>query len=138
VIQAVPPGGLGRFTDPPDWLTAERHAGLGFAIKLTEREALMSFVHIANFTWKDHTTPADVEQITVALRALAPELSGVDSYRCGADVSRTPDSYDYAVVGVFADRDHFVGYRDHPEHQRILKELILPHLAARVLVQLED
>lgn len=97
----------------------------------------MSFVHVANFAWKDHTTPADVERITTALTALATELSGVDSYRCGADVSRTPDSYDYAVVGVFVDRDHFVAYRDHPEHQRILKELILPHLDNRVVVQLE-
>ncbi len=98
----------------------------------------MSFIHIANFRWKEHTTTADVEQITAALTALAPGLSGVESYRCGADVSRTPDSYDYAVLGVFADRDHFVAYRDHPEHQRILKELILPHLANRIVVQLED
>lgn len=97
----------------------------------------MSFIHIVNFKWKEHTTEADVAQLTTALRALAPGLPGVDSYRCGPDVSRTPDSYDYAAVGVFADRDHFVAYRDHPEHQRILKELILPHLDDRVLVQLE-
>lgn len=97
----------------------------------------MSFTHIASFTWRDETTPADVEQITAALTALVPALSGVESYRCGPDVSRTPDSYDYAVLGVFSDRDHFVGYRDHPEHQRILKELILPQLANRIVVQLE-
>jgi len=97
----------------------------------------MSFIHIVNFQWTEETTAADVERITTALRALAPGLPGVDSYRCGPDVSRTPDSYDFAVVGVFADRDHFVAYRDHPEHQRILKELILPHLANRTLVQLE-
>ena len=98
----------------------------------------MSFVHIASFRWNDGTAPADVERITTALTALAPALSGVDSYRCGPDVSRTPDSYDYAVVGVFSDRDHFLAYRDHPEHQRILKELILPHLANRIVVQLQS
>lgn len=97
----------------------------------------MSFIHIANFKWNEQTTPADADKITAALTALAPSLTGVDSYRCGADVSRTPDSYDFAVVGVFTDRDHFVAYRDHPQHQRILKELILPHLANRVVVQLE-
>jgi len=97
----------------------------------------MSFIHLANFKWTEETTAGDVERITTALTALAPGLPGVDSYRCGPDVSRTPDSYDFAVVGVFTDREHFVAYRDHPEHQRILKELILPHLANRVVVQLE-
>jgi heme-degrading monooxygenase HmoA len=96
----------------------------------------MSFTHIANFKWTEETTAADVERITTALMALAPGLPGVESYRCGADVSRTPDSYDFAVVGVFADREAFVAYRDHPEHQLILKELILPHLANRIVVQL--
>lgn len=97
----------------------------------------MSFIHIANFKWNDRATVADAERITTALTALAPRLSGVESYRCGADVSRTPNSYDYAVVGMFADREHFVAYRDHPEHQRILNDLILPHVVDRIVVQLE-
>ena len=97
----------------------------------------MSFTHLASFTWKDQTTPADVEAITAALTELATRLSGVESYRCGPDISRTPDSYDYAVIGVFAGRDDFLAYRDHPEHQRILKELIGPNLASRIVVQLQ-
>lgn len=97
----------------------------------------MSFTHIANFRWKDHTPDGEVERITAALTALVPALAGVQSYRCGPDVSRTPDSYDFAVVGVFGSREDFVAYRDHPEHQRILKELILPLLANRIVVQLE-
>ena len=96
----------------------------------------MSFIHLASFKWKGDTTPADIEKVTGALRGLATTFSGVESYRCGPDVSRTPDSYDYAVVGVFASRDDFLAYRDHPEHQRILKELIGPHLANRIVVQL--
>ena len=97
----------------------------------------MSFTHLASFTWKDQTTPADVEAITAALTELATRLSGVESYRCGPDISRTPDSYDYAVLGVFAGREDFLAYRDHPEHQRILKELIGPNLASRIVVQLQ-
>jgi hypothetical protein len=98
----------------------------------------MSFTHLASFRWKDQTTPTDVAKITAALTELATRLNGVESYRCGADVSRTPDSYDYAVVGVFAGRDDFLAYRDHPEHQRILKELIGPNLANRIVVQLQS
>ena len=98
----------------------------------------MTSIHIVTFRWTDDTTPADVERVTTALSALAPLLRGVESYRFGADVSRTENSYDYGVVGVFADFDHYAAYRDHPEHQRIIAELILPHLADRVLVQLEQ
>ncbi|MEI6252578.1 MAG: Dabb family protein [Mycobacteriaceae bacterium] len=98
----------------------------------------MSFTHLASFTWKDQTTLADAAKITAALTDLAATLDGVESYRCGADISRTPDSYDYAVLGVFAGRDDFLAYRDHPEHQRILKELIGPNLAKRIVVQLQS
>jgi hypothetical protein len=98
----------------------------------------MSFTHLASFTWKDQTTPTDVATITAELSALAAALGGIESYRCGADISRTPDSYDYAVLGVFASRDDFLAYRDHPEHQRILKELIGPNLANRIVVQLQS
>lgn len=97
----------------------------------------MTFTHLASFRWKDQTTPADVEKVTAALTELTTTL-GIEDYRCGADVSRTPDSYDYAVVGVFASRDDFLAYRDHPEHQRILKELIGPNLANRIVVQLQS
>ena len=97
----------------------------------------MSFTHLASFKWKDQTTPADVETITAALTELTATL-GIESYQCGADVSHTPDSYDYAVVGVFASRDDFLAYRDHPEHQRILTELIRPNLANRIVVQLQS
>ena len=97
----------------------------------------MTFTHLASFRWKDQTTPADVEKVTAALTELTTTL-GIEDYRCGADVSRTPDSYDYAVVGVFASRDDFLAYRDHPEHQRILKELIGPNLANRIMVQLQS
>ena len=98
----------------------------------------MSFTHLASFKWKDQTTTADVEAITAALTELTTAFSGIESYRCGVDVSRTPASYDYAVVGVFTNRDAFLTYRDHPEHQRILNELIGPNLANRILVQLQS
>lgn len=98
----------------------------------------MSFTHLVSFKWKDQTTPADVEGITAALTELTTTISGIESYRCGADISRAPASYDYAVIGVFASREAFLAYRDHPEHQRILNELIGPNLANRIVVQLQS
>ncbi len=38
----------------------------------------------------------------------------------------------------FADRDSFTACRDHPGHQRILDEMILPNLSVRTVVQSAD
>jgi hypothetical protein len=95
----------------------------------------VSFVHIVTFKWKDGFTG---EAVAAALGELIPHLSGVQSYRCGCDLGLAPGSYDFGVVGVFDCRDAFVAYRDHPEHQRILSELVVPNLADKTTVQLED
>ena len=96
----------------------------------------MSFTHVVTFKWNDDDfvdTP-----IANALRQLVGHLDGVEGYVCGADIGLTQSSHDFAVVGTFASRTHFENYRDHPEHQRILKEMIVPNLDRRTVVQLED
>jgi Stress responsive A/B Barrel Domain len=96
----------------------------------------MSFTHIVTFKWRDDGF-AD-EPVAEALRNLVPRLDGVQNYVCGPDIGLTPSSYDFAVVGIFDSREHFIAYRDNPEHQRILKEMIVPHLDRKTVVQLED
>ena len=95
----------------------------------------MAFVHIVTFKWNDGFSG---EPVAAALRELIPRLQGVQSYRCGSDIGMSPGTYDFGVVGVFDSREHFLAYRDHPEHQRILTEMIGPNLAAETFVQFED
>lgn len=95
----------------------------------------MVFTHVVTFKWRDSEVAAAA--IADALRSLVPRLDGVRSYLCGPDAGLTPGTYDFAVVGTFDDRDCFTAYRDHPEHQRILNDMILPHLDVRTVVQLE-
>lgn len=97
----------------------------------------MTFTHVVAFRWKDDTDPAAIESVTRALTALTDGFAGIESYLCGSDIGLSQGAYDYAIVGRFAGRDEFVAYRDHPEHQRILTELIVPALNDRVVVQLE-
>lgn len=96
----------------------------------------MAFTHIVTFRWSDNSVEGSV--IAAALGELASRLDGVHRYLCGPDAGFTPAAYDFAVVGSFADRDSFVAYRDHPDHQRILAELILPNVESRTVVQIED
>ena len=39
------------------------------------------------------------------------------------------------IVGEYASVEDYVVYRDHPEHQRIIEEMIKPHVAKRAAVQ---
>lgn len=96
----------------------------------------MSFTHIVTFKWRDEEF-AD-QPVAQALRDLVPHLDGVQTYRCGPDIGLTPASYDFAVVATFDNREHFLSYRDHPEHQRILTDIIVPNLDTRTVVQLDD
>lgn len=96
----------------------------------------MSFTHVVTFQWRNGED-VDGAAIAEALRGLAVALPGVRSYVCGPDAGVTPGAYDFAVVGTFEDRDTFTAYRDHPDHQRIIAEMIAPYLQNRTVVQLE-
>lgn len=95
----------------------------------------MTFTHIVTFKWQD--ADVDDQAIADALQNAVAPLEGVVSYVCGPDVGFSPASYDFAVVGTFDSREHFVAYRDDPEHQRVIAEMIAPHVADRTFVQLE-
>lgn len=96
----------------------------------------MSFTHIVTFKWREDDFAA--QPVAEALRHLVAHLDGVQTYNCGSDIGLTPSADDFAVVGIFDSREHFTAYRDHPEHQRILNEIIIPNLDRRTVVQLED
>jgi hypothetical protein len=96
----------------------------------------MAFTHVVTFKWRDEDY--DDRGIADALRGLVAHFDGVRSYLCGSDVGLTPGANDFAVVGTFEDRASFIAYRDHPEHQRILAEMIGPNLQSRTVVQLEQ
>lgn len=96
----------------------------------------MTFTHVVTFKW--NREDVDGERIAAELRACVAGFDGVVGYRCGPDAGVTPGAFDFAVVGTFTDRDAFAAYRDHPEHQRILTELILPNVDTRTVVQLQE
>lgn len=97
----------------------------------------MAFIHIVNFKWRDGAA-VDGAALAEALQSVVGRFDGVRSYVCGPDAGFSPGAYDFAVVGTFDDSEHFVAYRDHPDHQKILNEVILPNLESRTVVQLQQ
>ena len=87
------------------------------------------------FEWNDGVDSADIDAAAAALDALVESVPEVVSYVHGPDLGVSDGNFDYVIVGDFASADDYVVYRDHPEHQRIITEMIKPHVATRAAVQ---
>lgn len=97
----------------------------------------MTFTHVVTFVWNDDTADEAVSDIDAALRAFIADadLPGLRSWTGGVDAGLAQGNAQYAVVAVFDDVDAFATYRDHPEHRRVITDLIVPRLASRSAVQ---
>jgi hypothetical protein len=61
-------------------------------------------------------TPEQAAEVVSRLRALAERVPTVRSLEVGADVVRSPRSYDVGLVVKFDDRAGMEAYQMHPEH----------------------
>lgn len=91
--------------------------------------------HVVMFRWRDGVTDADVEALRRALSALPAAVGTIVAYDFGADLGINEGNADFVVVADFASREDYLVYRDHPEHRRVIAELILPVITDRVAVQ---
>lgn len=95
------------------------------------------FRHVSLLTFTDETTAKDVRAITEALQGLPTRIPALRDYRIGTDAGLADGNAHFAVVADFDDVAGYVAYRDDPEHQRILAELVRPRLASRSAAQYE-
>jgi hypothetical protein len=95
------------------------------------------FRHVVMFEWVDGVDNADIDAMADALDALVATVPEVASYVHGPDVGISEGNFDYVIVGEYASVEDYVVYRDHPEHQRIIAELVKPHVAKRAAVQFQ-
>ena len=99
----------------------------------------MALRHVVMFRFTDDATD---EQRRALARGLAgmPAATGAlraEDYRHGFDAGVNPASWDYVVVADFASADDYVAYRDHPDHQALIRDLVTPIVADRASVQYE-
>jgi hypothetical protein len=92
--------------------------------------------HVSHLRWKPDATAVEIERVTAELATLRHQVPGLLYYAFGPDLGLREGNADYAVVGVFADVDAYREYAGHPEHLRILHNVIGPILDARSAAQL--
>jgi hypothetical protein len=87
--------------------------------------------HVVTFKLKPDAPADQVERIAEAINALAETLPEVRSMAVGADLGLRDGNASFALAAQFDDVDGFKVYADHPEHIRIITELIGPWITGR-------
>ena len=93
--------------------------------------------HVSLLTFADGTTDAQIRAIGDALRALPAAIPELRAYAFGRDLAIDTGNATFAVVADVADVADYLAYRDHPEHRRVIAEVIGPVVVARTAVQYE-
>lgn len=96
------------------------------------------FRHTVMFRFKAGTSLEQINAISAALAQLPLIITEIRNYSFGRDAGVNEGNFDFAVTGTFDSVDQYLVYRDHPEHQRFVKELVAPVLESRAAVQFSD
>lgn len=91
--------------------------------------------HVVTFKLKPDAPADQVERIGEAVNALAAQLPEVRSMAVGRDLALRDGNASFALAAQFDDVEGFKVYADHPEHVRIITELIGPFIESRSPVQ---
>lgn len=95
------------------------------------------FRHVAMFRWLPGTTADQVRELRDGLAALPAAIPELRSYRTGPDAGLTDGNWDFVVVADFDDADGWRTYLAHPDHQKVLADLIRPMVSERAAAQYE-
>jgi len=88
--------------------------------------------HIVLFRWTDAATEEAKNKIMAELRSLKGKIPGIIDLSCGANFCDRSQGYTHGLVVRFTDRAALQAYGPHPEHQRVVQNLIKP-IAADIL-----
>ncbi len=91
--------------------------------------------HVALFRWAAGASQDQIDAVSHSLSQLPALIPELRDYRLGSDLQQVNGNWDYAVVADFESVEDWATYTGHPEHQRVLAELIRPILADRAAVQ---
>ena len=95
------------------------------------------FRHVVMVRFTDEMTDDDKAALRAGLARLPDVISGIRTYRFGDDVGINEGNFDFVVTADFDDVQGYLAYRDHPEHQELVKGLLAPLVAKRASVQFE-
>jgi hypothetical protein len=93
--------------------------------------------HTVAFRWTEQATAEQKAQVSAELSRLPALVPSLRSFELGTDIGVNEGNGDFAVCASFDDLDGYLAYRDNPDHQAIIRDLIRPIMAQRLAVQFE-
>lgn len=93
--------------------------------------------HVVMFTWADHVDADAIAATSAALDRLPALIPEIRDYRHGSDLGLADGNADYVVVGQFDTVDDYAVYRDHPDHQQMIRDHIAGNVVQRLAIQYE-
>jgi hypothetical protein len=93
------------------------------------------FRHVVMLRYKPEATSDQRSAVATALGTLPGRIPEIGSYTIGTDAGVNAGNYDLVIVADFADIDGYLVYRDHADHQAVIRDLIAPILFERAAVQ---
>lgn len=96
------------------------------------------FRHIVMFRWGPASSEEQRAALRDALAGLPDAIPQLRRYVFGDDAGINEGNLDFGLVAEFDDAEGYIAYREHPEHLRIIVELINPYLDSRSVVQFDS
>ena len=93
------------------------------------------FRHVVMFQWAEDVDEAHVAATAAAFDDLPGKIDVLRSYVHGPDAGISEGNFDYVVVADVDSPDDFATYRDHPDHQALVREFIAGKVTQRSAVQ---
>ena len=93
--------------------------------------------HVVCLTFRAGTPPEAVDTLVDALRALPETIPEIRGSSTGTDAGLSDGNAHLAIVAEFDDADGWRAYQKHPEHQRVITELVRPIVDGRTAAQFE-
>jgi len=89
--------------------------------------------HIVLIRWTEEASQAAIEGAMAELRGLKGKIAGIVELSAGANFSERAKGFTHGMVVRFADRAALEAYGPHPEHQRVVQNVLGP-IRAEILI----
>jgi hypothetical protein len=97
----------------------------------------MTVRHIVVARFADSASDEQIAALSAGLDTLPTAIAEVRSYVHGRDLALRAGNWDYGVVAQFDSVEDFHVYREHPDHQALVRDLLDPISEERASVQLD-
>ena len=95
------------------------------------------FRHVVMVRFSEDMTDEQKDALRAGLGRLPDVIPEIRTYRFGDDVRLNEGNFDFVVTADFDDAGGYLAYRDHPDHKKLVAELLGPFVTKRAAVQFE-